>query len=266
MKKTVRGFSFFMAAIFVTTAFAACGKSKKEPETTTDTVTEVQAVVEEAVSETQPEGTTDKTAAEKTTKSASGASAKIPANSDELIAAYNKAIGARELVCSSVQQKIAEGTLGTADKVVVNLIDDGEADFKNKFERSDTNGMALAAISESDVKNVSINGNTATINLNDCSISDSVYNGSKGYANIVDTPRVKELVEMVESGVNVSGVKIKSTSLSMSNGQITVGFNNDFTSITYIKITYNQAIYVKMGWTVLTIIADLKYNISSEYK
>ncbi len=262
MKKVLKGISLLLAMCLLITMFAACGKKKDE--NPSETAPPVSNSEPSTNAEEESEPPTEES--QKPAKTNQSEPAKKPSTSDELIAAYNKALSAKKLTCTSVKQKVTEGTLGTADKVVVDLSQDSEAEFRKTFERDDINGASLPELSASNVKNATVSGNTVTISLNDHSTSASISNSVNGYVNIVDDARVKELVSAVAEATNVSGVKVKSTDYNFTDGKIVAVFNDDFTKLISVSVTYKQAVNAKMSWTLLTIVADLKYNVTTEYK
>ncbi len=270
MKKVLKGISLLLAMCLMIATFAACGKKKAEnPPETVPPVSDSEPSTnaeEESDPSTEESQKPTENEQEKPTKTNQSEPAKKPSTSEELIDAYNKALSAKKLTCTSVKQKVTEGTLGTKDKVVVDLSKDSEAEFRKTFERDDKNGAALPELSASDVKNATVSGNKVTITLNDVSTSASLSNSVNGYVNIVDDARVKELVSAVAEATNVSGVKVKSTDHNFTGGKIVAVFNDDFTELVSVSVTYKQAVNAKMSWTLLTIVADLKYNITTEYK
>ncbi len=259
MKKVLKGISLLLAMCLMIATFAACGKKKPEnpPETT-------PPVSDSAPSTNESDSSTE--GSQKPTENEQEKPIKKPSTSGELIDAYNKALSAKKLTCTSVKQKVTEGTLGTKDKVVVDLSKDSEAEFRKTFERDDKNGASLPELSASNVKNATVSGNTVTITLNDHSTSASLSNSINGYVNIVDNARVNDLVAAVAKATNVSGVKLNSTNYNLTDGKIVAVFNDDFTKLVSVSVTYKQAVNAKMSWTLLTILADLKYNITTEYK
>ncbi len=258
MKKVLKGISLLLALCLMIATFAACGKEKAEnPPETTPPVSNSEPSTEESQKPTEKENPT---------KTNQSELAKKPSTSEELIDAYNKALSAKNLTCTSVKQKVTEGTLGTKDKVVVDLSKDSEAEFRKTFERDDKNGASLPVLSASDVKNATVSGNTVTITLNDHSTNASLSKSVNGYVNIVDDARVKELVAAVAEATNVSGVKVNSADYNLTDGKIVAVFNDDFTKLVSVSVTYKQAVNAKMSWTLLTILADLKYDVTTEYK
>ncbi len=258
MKKVLKGISLLLALCLMIATFAACGKKKNEnPPETVPPVSNSEPSTEESQKPTEKENPT---------KTNQSEPAKKPSTSNELIDAYNKALSAKNLTCTSVKQKVTEGTLGTKDKVVVDLSKDSEAEFRKTFERDDKNGASLPVLSASDVKNATVSGNTVTITLNDHSTNASLSKSVNGYVNIVDDARVKELVAAVAEATNVSGVKVNSADYNLTDGKIVAVFNDDFTKLVSVSVTYKQAVNAKMSWTLLTILADLKYDVTTEYK
>ncbi len=262
MKKALKGISLLLAMCLMIATFAACGKEKAEnPSETTPPVSDsAPSTNAEGKSGSSTEGS------QNPTKTNQSEPAKKPSTSNELIDAYNKALSAKNLTCTSVKQKVTEGTLGTKDKVVVDLSKDSEAEFRKTFERDDKNGASLPVLSASDVKNATVSGNTVTITLNDHSTNASLSNSVNGYVNIVDNARVNELVTVIAEATNVSGVKVNSTDYNLTGGKIVAVFNDDFTKLVSVSVTYKQAVNAKMSWTLLTILADLKYDVTTEYK
>lgn len=269
MKKVIKSISLGLALCLMLTVLTACGKKDEEtPNGTNPPVISTDEPTQDNSSEPSSENTTkeEKEEKESQTKENQKNSVKKPETSEEIIEAYNKALSAKMPACTLVKQKVTEGTLGTKDKVVVDLSQESEAEFRKTFERNDKNGAALPSLSASDVKSASISGNTVTITLNNLSTSGSLSKSVNGYVNIVDDARVKELVAAVAEATNVSGVKVKSADHSLTDGKIVAVFNDDFTKLVSVSITYKQAVNAKMSWTLITILANLKYDVTTEYK
>lgn len=271
MKKFIRSVSILLALTLVVTAFAACGKQDESP-TTTEPIT-VNGNTANA-SNTQRAEVTDGKNNTSDHNNDSKSAVKKPSTSAELIAAYNSAITTKKLSCASVRQKVASGTVGTKDNVVIDFSEpkytevESDIAFRETFERNDKNGMSLTALSSSDVESVSVKGNTVTIKLKSYSASESVSGGTHGYLNVVDTARVAEIGTAVKNAVPDApgNVKLKTASLSFSNGVITAEFSDDFTQLKSVKFSCTETINASFSYLVLTVIADLKYNITSEYK
>lgn len=233
---------------------------------TTAASTEVQIVA--------PTSATTQKEASVSDNSDSKVDAQKPTSREELVSAYNNCVAASGLNCSSVQQKIVSGTVGTKDNVVIDFSDpkytedEGEIAFRETFERNDINGIALTSLSPDDIENVSVSGNTVTFNLKDFSASESVTGEMHGYLNIVDTARSEEIGMSVKNAVpNAPGkVKLKSTAVSMSNGVLAAEFNDDFTQLKSVNFSSEESVNAAFSYLLLTITADLKYNITSEYK
>lgn len=295
MKKTTKIISALLSLTMVVTLFAACGKSGEEPTTTEPIQSEVNNPIEENTAEAQDStdaeavtnengeqttGTGDtadvnsKPAAEVTSKNGGTVSVKKPSSREELISAYNSAIKAKKLNCTSVRQRVASGTIGTKDKVVIDFSDpkyttvDTEIAFRETFERNDKNGTALSALSSADINSATVSGNTVTFKLKNCSASESLSGGTHGYINVVDAARAEKIGLAVKNAVPDApgSVKLKSASFGLSNGVITAEFNDDFTQLKSVKFSCAESVNAKFSYLVLTIIADLRYNVTSEYK
>lgn len=78
----------------------------------------------------------------------------------------------------------------------------------------------------------------------------------------------KKLVEGVKSFANVKGnVKVNSSDYSMSEGILTVTYNNKkHKKIESVSFSGKQKVKAEMKYLVISINAELDYTLSSEYK
>lgn len=264
MKKFIRCISVLLALTLVVTAFAACGKKDEAPSSTEPST--------ENVSMTAPQK--DDTVTEVSAQRVSETVSKRPTNSDEAFHLFNSLIGSQQLRCTSVQQKIADGTIGVknADTPTIDFADPkyasdpNEMKFKESFEQNDKNGVALSAVSTSDISKTAFSGNTLTLTLKEHTITGDMTKSTNSYFNAVDSARVKELVKNVEQGAGVSGVKIKATTHNLSNGKIVAEFNEDFTALTSVNVVFTQKVLAETTFTVFKIDANFTYNVTAEYK
>ena len=173
-----------------------------------------------------------------------------------------------------IEQKLTNGTIGTQDTVYIDFSDpkyqqvESEIEFREGFERSDQNGAALSAISSSDVAGTQLSGTTLTVTLKDRSVSDFTGNSVNGYVNIVDAARAQELGAKVKNMFPAfpGSVKLNSSSLNLKSGKIVAQFNNDFTQLASVKISYSEDIDAQFKYLGIQIVANLTYNITAEYK
>lgn len=264
MKKFIRSVSILLALTLVVTAFAACGKKDEAPSSTEPST--------ENMSMTAPQK--DDTVTEGSAQRVSETASKRPTNSDEAFHLFNSLIGSQQLRCTSVQQKIADGTIGVknADTPTIDFADPkytsdpNEVKFKESFEQNDKNGVALSAVFTSDISKAAFSGNTLTLTLKEHTITGDMTKSTNSYFNAVDSARVKELVKNVEQGAGVSGVKIKATTHNLSNGKIVAEFNEDFTALTSVNVVFTQKVLAETTFTVFKIDANFTYNVTAEYK
>ncbi len=188
----------------------------------------------------------------------------------ELVDAYNKALGSSNINCTSSNKKIEMGKLWIGDNAdeTMDLLAEEQKELLAKFESSESSGAALSALKESDVAEVSVNENVVTYKLKSSSTQNSAAQGQGGYINIIDTEATQELVEGVKSFANVKGnVKVNSSEYSMSDGILTVTYNNKkHKKIESVSFSGKQNVKAEMKYLVISINADLDYVLSSEYK
>ena len=192
-----------------------------------------------------------------------------PQSKEELIAAFNNAGGSR-LSCTSSSQKITSGKLWMGDNSdeYIDLLAPDQTTLLAKFEKTASSGVQLPALSAGNVASASVSGTTVTFTFNSTTADhDSVAQGMAGYVNIIDQSRTEELVAGVKEYAGVPGsVKISSVSHSLYDGKLTVEFNSDFTQVTSVKFTARQHVQAQMRYLIMTINADLNYDLTSEYK
>lgn len=287
MKNFIRFISIILAVSICMTAFAACGNSSDdENNDVTSTEENVNILVDETINSSENFVEPEKPSSDLTDKNTDAEptdnvlpenanEVKKPVNGVEALEIFNKILVLQKLGCNSVQQKIVSGTIGlkNSDEPTIDFSnpkyssDPNEIKFKNGFERSDSNGVALSSLLTSDINETVLNGNTLTITLKDCTFTDNMSNNLNGYFNAIDTLRVKELVKNVENGAGVSGVSIKKTTHNLSNGKIAALFNDDFTKLISVKVSFTQRILVETTFALaIKIDADFKYDVSAEYK
>ena len=61
-------------------------------------------------------------------------------------------------------------------------------------------------------------------------------------------------------------VKLNNSSLNLKSGKIVAQFNNDFTQLASVKISYSEDIDAQFKYLGIQIVANLTYNITAEYK
>ncbi len=306
MRKTTKTISLILVLALIITAFAACAKGPQENTTESNTVQISTAPVdgepsvnEEGASNGGEEppvpaqentGASQKPATGQEALEAfdsvnggeeppvpaqenAGASQK-PATGQEALAVFNSIIGSRRLSCAFIEQKLTNGTIGTRDTVYIDFSDpkyqqvESEIDFREGFERSDKNGAALLKISSSDAASTQLNGTTLTVTLKDRSVSDFTGSSVNGYINIVDAARAQELGTKVKNILPAlpGSVKLNSSALNLKGGKIVAQFNDDFTQLASVKISYSEGINAEFKYLGIHIIANLNYNITAEYR
>lgn len=188
----------------------------------------------------------------------------------EFVNAYNKALESSNIKCTSSNKKIEMGKLWLGDKSdeTMDLLAEEQKELLAKFESSESGGVSLSALKESDVAEVSVNENIVTFTLKSSSAENAVAQGQGGYINIIDTEATQELVEGVKSFANVNGnVKVNSSSYSMSDGTLIVTYNNKkHKKIESVSFSGKQNVKAEMKYFVISINAELDYALSSEYK
>lgn len=268
MQKTTKTISLILALSLMVTAFAACGKGNREDTTAAITAQTTAAPVG---GQTSANGGSASTGGEEPPAPAQD---QKPATGQAALEVFNSIIGTQRLSCALIEQKLANGTIGTQDTVYIDFSDpkyqqvESEIEFREGFERSDQNGAALSAISSSDVAGTQLSGTTLTVTLKDRSVSDFTGNSVNGYVNIVDAARAQELGAKVKNMFPAfpGSVKLNSSSLNLKSGKIVAQFNNDFTQLASVKISYSEDIDAQFKYLGIQIVANLTYNITAEYK
>lgn len=275
MKNFLKTQAVILSLILLFATLASCSKKQEDvttaPETTVETtdfeessVPETQSDVESTQEDNDFETTTELTTNDDVTQPVTNDNVKAPQTLEEIVLAYNNALKNSFLSCTSMKQTVTKGYIGT-DKTGVNLMDEGEEDFRKTFEQNKKDGSKLTPLSKADVATAKLNGNVATIELKDYKAASLQVN-EKGYLNVVDDKRVEELVEAVKEMVNVKGVKIKSNDYSLSKGKLIITFNDDFSEILSVDFSGKQTVNTKMSYLIFTIVADLSYDLSSSYR
>ncbi|HOO25053.1 MAG TPA: hypothetical protein PKW24_00400 [Clostridiales bacterium] len=275
MKNFLRTQAVILSLILLFATLASCSKKQEEVTTTPETTVETTDIEESSVPETQNEvestqedndyeTTTELTTTDDVTQPVTKDEVRAPQTLEEIVLAYNNALKNSSVACVLAEQKVVRGFVGIGSKGV-NLMDEGEEDFRKTFEQNNKSGSKLSPLSPTDVASAKLDGKVATINLKSFE-SKSLSDSEKGYLNVVDNQRVIELVEAVENIANVNGFKVKSNNYKLSSGKLLVTFNDDFTKITAVEFTADQDVLAKISKSVLTITADIGYKLKSSYK
>lgn len=268
MRKTTKTMSLILALTLMVTAFAACGKGNGEDTTAAITAQTTAAPVN---GQTAANGEDVSNGGENLSVSAQD---QKPATGQAALEVFNSIIGTQRLSCALIEQKLTNGTIGTQDTVYIDFSDpkyqqvESEIEFRQGFERSDQNGAALSAISSSDVAGTQLSGTTLTVTLKDRSVSDFTGSSVNGYINIVDAARAQELGTKVKNILPAlpGSVKLNSSVLNLKGGKLVAQFNEDFTQLVTVKISYSENIDAEFKYLGIRIIADLNYSITAEYK
>lgn len=188
----------------------------------------------------------------------------------ELVNVYNKAVSNGTVKCISSSKKVQNGKLWIGDNSdkTMDLLAPEQKELLAKFENSDTSGILLPNIKDGDVAEVTVNENVVIYKLKPTQKQNEIAQGYGGYINIIDTEETKKLVEGVKSFANVKGnVKVNSSDYSMSEGILTVTYNNKkHKKIESVSFSGKQKVKAEMKYLVISINAELDYTLSSEYK
>lgn len=188
----------------------------------------------------------------------------------ELVNAYNTALAKATVSCTSAQQKVEKGALWIGDNSdeTMDLLAPEQKELLAKFESTDTANAALINLKDTDVSEVSVSDNVVTYKLKPANTQNGAAQGHGGYLNIIDTDATQGLVEGVKSFANVKGnVKINSSEYAMTEGTLTVTFNNKrHKKIESVSFTGKQKVKAEMKYLVISINAELDYALTSEYK
>lgn len=188
----------------------------------------------------------------------------------ELVNVYNKAVSNGTVKCISSSKKVQNGKLWIGDNSdkTMDLLAPEQKELLAKFENSDTSGILLPNIKDGDVAEVTVNENVVIYKLKPTQKQNEIAQGYGGYINIIDTEEIKKLVEGVKSFANVKGnVKVNSSDYSMSEGILTVTYNNKkHKKIESVSFSGKQKVKAEMKYLVISINAELDYTLSSEYK
>lgn len=268
MRKTTKTMSLILALTLMVTAFAACGKGNGEDTTAAITAQTTAAPVN---GQTAANGEDVSNGGENLSVPAQD---QKPATGQEALEVFNSIIGTQRLSCALIEQKLTNGTIGTQDTVYIDFSDpkyqqvESEIEFREGFERSDQNGAALSAISSPDVAGTQLSGTTLTVTLKDRSVSDFTGSSVNGYINIVDAARAQELGAKVKNMFPAlpGSVKLNSSALNLKGGKLVAQFNEDFTQLVTVKISYSEDVDAQFKYLGIQIVANLTYNITAEYK
>ncbi len=188
----------------------------------------------------------------------------------ELVNVYNKAVSNGTVKCISSSKKVQNGKLWIGDNSdkTMDLLAPEQKELLAKFENSDTSGISLPNLKDSDVAEVTVNENVVIYKLKQIQKQNEIAQGHGGYINIIDTEATKKLVEGVKSFANVKGnVKVNSSDYFMSEGTLTVTYNNKkHKKIESVSFSGKQKVKAEMKYLVISINAELDYTLSSEYK
>lgn len=260
MKLSVRLCCAAAALTLLSAALCACGK------------TQVPATTEPPAATTAPAAVTTAPAAAPT--EAPAAAAKAPSTQAEWLDAYNRALAAGGLACQSARQSLQSGTIGLRSKPVIDFSDpkyttvDSEIAFRETFERDDKNGAALAALTSADVQSVQGAGTTLTVTLRDCEKTDFTGQTAGGYVNILDAARAEELGVSVKNAVPDApgSVKLKTSTVTLTGGKLVAEFNDDYTRLISVTVTGSERVQADFSYTLITVVADLSYELESIYR
>lgn len=250
--------SLVLILTFLSLFFTACSEKTAGENTSASSESQTQDIVSTGVV-TEQSSVTQKPTSSRT----------VPQTTADCITAYNQALQKHAPKCTASAQKITKGKLwlGNDTNASIDLLAGDQTELLAKFEQNNVSGTSLTQLSASDVSAAKISGNTVVFTLGSISTSDSISQGKGGYLALIDDARTKELVSGVKEYANVSGdVKITSAAYRLSEGMLTVTFNEDFTEIQSVQYTGKQNVTAKMRYLVMTINADLDYQLSAEFK
>ena len=242
------------------TVLCACGKTEEPAATSAPAAT------------TAPAAAPTEAPAAAPTEAPAGA--KAPATQAEWLDAYNRALSASGLACQSARQSLKSGTIGLRSKAVIDFSDpkyttvDSEIAFRETFERDDKNGAALAALATADVQSVQGAGTTLTVTLRDCEKTDYTGQTLGGYVNILDAARAQTLGESVKNAVPDApgSVKLKTSTVTLTGGKLVAEFNDDYTRLISVTVTGSERVQADFSYTLITVVADLSYDLESVYR
>lgn len=271
-----------LSAAVLVLSFAACGNNEDEGTTTDPSVVEEGALdtvagSDVSVSDTQADSSesdsakdtqaqnSEKTEETKNQSQSGGSTSSAPNSQADIIAAYNSAVTKSGLSRTAMTQTI---TKGLVKALIINydVMSSDHADVRNKINVNNTSKSAsdLKALSSSNVKKATRNGNTVTITLNTFSGS-SASNGVGGYVGVVDDVRRNQIVDIIAGDIGVNGVEIASGTYTLQNGAIKATFNDDFTKITKVTFSASESFDGKIKYGKISIDANVAVNLSSTY-
>lgn len=271
-----------LSAAVLVLSFAACGNNEDEGTTTDPSVVEegtldTVAGSDVSVSDTQADSSesdsakdtqaqnSEKTEETKNQSQGGGATSSAPNSQADIIAAYNSAVTKSGLSRTAMTQTV---TKGLVKALIINydVMSSDHADVRNKINVNNTSKSAsdLKALSSSNVKKATRNGNTVTITLNTFSGS-SASNGVGGYVGVVDDVRRNQIVDIIAGDIGVNGVEIASGTYTLQNGAIKATFNDDFTKITKVTFSASESFDGKIKYGKISIDANVAVNLSSTY-
>lgn len=271
-----------LSAAVLVLSFAACGNNEDEGTTTDPSVVEegtldTVAGSDVSVSDTQADSSesdsakdtqaqnSEKTEETKNQSQGGGSTSSAPNSQADIIAAYNSAVTKSGLSRTAMTQTV---TKGLVKALIINydVMSSDHADVRNKINVNNTSKSAsdLKALSSSNVKKATRNGNTVTITLNTFSGS-SASNGVGGYVGVVDDVRRNQIVDIIAGDIGVNGVEIASGTYTLQNGAIKATFNDDFTKITKVTFSASESFDGKIKYGKISIDANVAVNLSSTY-
>lgn len=244
------------------TLFSACSSKNDDGLTTSTPVSSTENISETTQASTQQDTTAPSLNEEKTTKKAT------PETKQELITAFNASLQKKAPSCSSSSQKLSSGKLwlGNNSEKHIDLLADDQAELRSGFEQENAGLFSLSELNDSNVASATKKGTTVTYTLSNSTAQNALEQGEDGYLAVIDTNRTQELVSSVKKYANVSGnVKISSSTYSMQNGTFVVTFNDSFSEIKSVKYLASQNVTAQMKYLIMTINADLNYNLYAEF-
>lgn len=271
-----------LSAAVLVFSFAACGNNEDEGTTTDPSVVEegtldTVAGSDVSVSDTQADSSesdsakdtqaqnSEKTEETKNQSQSGGSTSSAPSSQADIIAAYNSAVTKSGLSRTAMTQTL---TKGLVKALIINydVMSSDHADVRNKINVNNTSKSAsdLKALSSSNVKKATRNGNTVTIAFNTFSGS-SASNGVGGYVGVVDDVRRNQIVDIIAGDIGVNGVEIASGTYTLQNGAIKATFNDDFTKITKVTFSASESFDGKIKYGKISIDANVAVNLSSTY-
>lgn len=289
MKPTFKKWIALLTTLALLLSLAACAGSGEPEDTTGDTTPSAgeAPVTAGGTAASLPDGTSDTTgpsasesAAESQTSSqtaatkpvqqqgTTAAASKAPSGVKEIVAYYNAAVKKIAKTSAVYSRKITSGSVSVVN---LNLTEQKYAAVINRNNVAlSGSSAALKALSTADVSNATCTesgGNyILTLSLKPQSGTDNALKqGAGGYFFFAELDEISSTVNAVGEVLGVSGITVKTASIALSNGKLTVTVNPSSGKISKATLTFTENVDATAKYLLLSPAAKLSVNFTVNY-